>query len=99
MAPYLITPMGQVIADLQTHNKLTDLLIGQKHIGTPSESSNGGAIKASQQVQSFIEHKRMKLVVTGHSMGAGVASVVGLKLEQGFPNLEAFCYCPPGEIS
>ena len=36
------------------------------------------------------------LRIVGHSLGAGVASVLGLILRQEFPNLYCLCFSPPG---
>ena len=39
-----------------------------------------------------------KLVVTGHSLGAGVAAILSLMLRSRFPDHKCFCYEPPGCI-
>jgi hypothetical protein len=40
--------------------------------------------------------RRWRLVVTGHSLGAGVASLIALKLKPRFPNLHCWAYASPG---
>ncbi len=36
------------------------------------------------------------IVVTGHSLGAGVAGVVAMLLKAKFPNIRCFAFSPPG---
>ena len=44
------------------------------------------------------EHKDYKLVITGHSLGAGVASVLAvlLKPKEKYSNLVCYAFSPPG---
>jgi Lipase (class 3) len=35
-------------------------------------------------------------VVTGHSLGAGIATFVGMHLRRVFFNVQVWCYSPPG---
>ncbi|XP_050498458.1 diacylglycerol lipase-alpha isoform X2 [Diabrotica virgifera virgifera] len=37
-----------------------------------------------------------ELVIVGHSLGAGTASILGILLRQRHPTLQCFCYSPPG---
>lgn len=37
-----------------------------------------------------------RLRITGHSLGAGCASILSLMLRPKHPNLRAHCFCPPG---
>ena len=39
-----------------------------------------------------------KLVVTGHSLGAGAASILSVLLKPAYPHLRCFAYSPPGCI-
>jgi len=39
-----------------------------------------------------------QLVITGHSLGAGVASVLALLLRPEYPRLICYAYSPPGCI-
>uniref|UniRef100_A0A7R9ZAK0 sn-1-specific diacylglycerol lipase n=1 Tax=Pseudictyota dubia TaxID=2749911 RepID=A0A7R9ZAK0_9STRA len=39
-----------------------------------------------------------RLVITGHSLGAGCASVLSLMLRQRFPALQCYAFCPPGGL-
>lgn len=44
------------------------------------------------------EHKDYQLVITGHSLGAGVASVLAvlLKPKEKYSNLVCYAFSPPG---
>ena len=39
-----------------------------------------------------------KLVITGHSLGAGVACVLGILLQPEYPKLHCYAYSPPGGL-
>mmetsp|Transcript_8011 Transcript_8011/g.23790 ORF Transcript_8011/g.23790 Transcript_8011/m.23790 type:complete len:690 (-) Transcript_8011:105-2174(-) len=41
---------------------------------------------------------RYRLVITGHSLGAGCASVLSLMLRQRFPAVQCYAFCPPGGL-
>jgi sn1-specific diacylglycerol lipase len=38
------------------------------------------------------------LVVCGHSLGAGCASVLAIMLQPAFPSVRCYAYCPPGGL-
>ncbi|KAG5893315.1 hypothetical protein JTB14_000274 [Gonioctena quinquepunctata] len=42
--------------------------------------------------------KDFELVLVGHSLGAGTASILGILLRQRHPNLLCYCYSPPGGL-
>lgn len=39
-----------------------------------------------------------QLVLVGHSLGAGTASILGILLRQEYEDLQCFCYSPPGGL-
>jgi len=45
---------------------------------------------------SLPDTKGWRLVITGHSLGAGCASLLALALKQRSPSLRAWCFSPPG---
>ncbi|KAE9551464.1 hypothetical protein FO519_005309, partial [Halicephalobus sp. NKZ332] len=44
----------------------------------------------------FLLNRGYDLVVTGHSLGAGVASLLTLLLKQQYPNVRCYAFSPPG---
>lgn len=44
----------------------------------------------------FILHPDFNLVITGHSLGAGVASLLAIMLKAKYPNVRCFAFSPPG---
>lgn len=48
--------------------------------------------------KAFKDHEDYQLVVAGHSLGAGVASILSLlfKLENKYPTMACYAYSPPG---
>ena len=42
------------------------------------------------------EFRDFGLVLTGHSLGAGVASILSVLLRREYPNLECYAFSPPG---
>jgi hypothetical protein len=57
-------------------------------------------IKRAFEEQSKFQ-KDLKLVITGHSMGAAVGIMAGMKLKQSgeFPNVECWGYCTPACVT
>lgn len=39
-----------------------------------------------------------KLIITGHSLGAGVAAILAVLLKPAYPYLHCYAYSPPGCI-
>lgn len=39
-----------------------------------------------------------KLVITGHSLGAGTASLLAILLRNSFPTLQCYSFSPPGGL-
>lgn len=56
--------------------------------------------KTGRTVGEIMRHKLKiegwQFVVVGHSLGAGAAALVSLKLQQHFPSLRCIAYSPPG---
>ncbi|KAL3178752.1 hypothetical protein MRX96_009431 [Rhipicephalus microplus] len=48
--------------------------------------------------QAMARHPKYTLVLTGHSLGAAVASVLGILLRPRFPSLRCYAFSPPGGI-
>jgi len=43
-------------------------------------------------------HQEYKLVITGHSLGAGTASLLAILLRNSFPTLQCYAFSPPGGL-
>lgn len=39
-----------------------------------------------------------QLVLTGHSLGAGIAALLALKMMRTFPSVKVWAFCPPGGL-
>lgn len=48
--------------------------------------------------QAFTIAPEYKLVITGHSLGAGTASLLAVLLRNSFPNLRCYAFSPPGGL-
>uniref|UniRef100_A0AAQ5YAT8 Diacylglycerol lipase-beta n=1 Tax=Amphiprion ocellaris TaxID=80972 RepID=A0AAQ5YAT8_AMPOC len=48
--------------------------------------------------QAFSIAPEYKLVITGHSLGAGAASVLAILLRNSFPTLQCYAFSPPGGL-
>ncbi|XP_044764014.1 diacylglycerol lipase-alpha isoform X2 [Coccinella septempunctata] len=73
-----------------------------------------GMVQAAQYIYNHLEKERLieaalqhnlergtntfQLVLVGHSLGAGTASILGILLRQHYENLECYCYAPPGGL-
>ena len=76
-----------ILADLEVNRVLEQTILGE----APSDGCAPVPSTAS-------ECKDWKLVITGHSLGAGVAAVLSLHLRKKFPNLKVWCIEPPGGV-
>ncbi|XP_077131153.1 diacylglycerol lipase-beta [Ranitomeya variabilis] len=48
--------------------------------------------------QAFTVAPEYKLVIVGHSLGAGAASVLAVQLRSSFPTLKCYAFSPPGGL-
>ncbi|KAF5293080.1 hypothetical protein FQR65_LT11072 [Abscondita terminalis] len=55
-------------------------------------------LERAHNYRTFIGTKDYDLVIVGHSLGAGIASILGILLRKEYPNLTCFCYSPPGGL-
>ncbi|XP_017271738.1 diacylglycerol lipase-beta [Kryptolebias marmoratus] len=48
--------------------------------------------------QAFSDAPEYKLVITGHSLGAGTAALLAVLLRSSFPTLQCYAFSPPGGL-
>ncbi|XP_053623661.1 diacylglycerol lipase-beta-like isoform X2 [Plodia interpunctella] len=62
-----------------------------------------GAAKTMQRImplleKAFQEHPNFGLVVTGHSLGAAISILLGIRLKPHFPNVKVFAFSAPSGL-
>ncbi|XP_023209620.1 sn1-specific diacylglycerol lipase beta-like isoform X2 [Centruroides sculpturatus] len=98
---------------LSLSDVLTDLT-AECEVLSDNDRSNGifchrGMLLAANYVKDKLEETNLlnevlsvnqsySLVITGHSLGAGTASVLALLLRSKYPTLKCFAYSPPGGL-
>ncbi|XP_031330200.1 sn1-specific diacylglycerol lipase alpha isoform X2 [Photinus pyralis] len=55
-------------------------------------------LERAHNYRTFLGTKDYDLVIVGHSLGAGIASILGIMLRREYPNLSCYCYSPPGGL-
>ncbi|BDA43045.1 probable Sn1-specific diacylglycerol lipase alpha [Coccomyxa sp. Obi] len=96
----IVASASAVLADLDKGGILRVLLGGDEEREAMDEE--GGAENKGEAVgavmQEKVDAKGYRLVVTGHSLGAGAAALISLKLRDRFEDLKCWAYCPPGGL-
>ena len=94
------------------HDVITDLTASTEPIEFPDHPTfkvHKGMLKTATWVKEkleeleILEHSFEKvnnygLVVTGHSLGSGVACILGMLLRDKYPELHCFCFSPTGSL-
>ena len=77
-----------------------DVRDGKCHIGILNTAENiYRKIKDELLLEKAFEfNSNYQLMITGHSLGAGVAAILGLKFLKEYPDLKCICYSPPGGL-
>uniref|UniRef100_A0A8C5PLC2 Diacylglycerol lipase-beta n=1 Tax=Leptobrachium leishanense TaxID=445787 RepID=A0A8C5PLC2_9ANUR len=98
---------------LSLEDVLTDLSAECEHLHTQGVQgecfSHKGITQAAQYIyerlindgilnQAFTIAPEYKLVIVGHSLGAGAASLLAIMLRNSFPTLKCYAFSPPGGL-
>ena len=78
-----------------------DHLINQAcHLGILNNADNVyNRIKSHNLLEeAFRTNPNYQLLVTGHSLGAGTAVILALKLKSEYPNIKCIAFSPPGGL-
>eukprot|EP00594_Rhizosolenia_setigera_P013870 CAMPEP_0178955914 /NCGR_PEP_ID=MMETSP0789-20121207/9894_1 /TAXON_ID=3005 /ORGANISM="Rhizosolenia setigera, Strain CCMP 1694" /LENGTH=555 /DNA_ID=CAMNT_0020637647 /DNA_START=1041 /DNA_END=2708 /DNA_ORIENTATION=+ len=101
----MVTKAKWLMKDLETHGTLEKLLQQQQQQSTTSKGDDkqhttstttaGGGASARSTPPYYPDYR---LVIVGHSLGAGVGTLLGLMLRKRYPNLRCITYSPPGSF-
>ena len=84
---------------------------GLNHPSIAGEYCHSGMLKCALTIYDDLQRHKLlntlllaekpqfpnfELVCTGHSLGAGVAAILGIFLRNQFPNMRCLCFAPPG---
>ena len=97
---------------LSMHDIITDLIASTEPIefpGHPTFLVHKGMLKTAQTLKEKLEELeilekcfekvcRYSLVVTGHSLGSGVACILSMLLRASYPELYCYCFSPTGSL-
>lgn len=92
----VVTATNFILSDLERHKVLHQILLGER----PPQRADGDGIDADYNLDwdSTRGHEGWTLVLCGHSLGAGVATVLSLHLRQMFPSVRVWGIEPPGGL-
>ena len=79
---------------------IDDLTNQACHVGIKNTADNiYNKIKSNKLLEkAFRNNSSYQLLVTGHSLGAGAAVMLSLKLKKDYPNIRCIAYSPPGHL-
>lgn len=88
-----------------SHKSSSNIKLDLNEEKGPSKSSNNLAADSHEELNSEIYEKMIKnptkIIITGHSLGAAVASVVAYLFKEKFPelNVQCICFAPPPTLT
>ncbi|CAH1129425.1 unnamed protein product [Ceutorhynchus assimilis] len=101
--------MKDILTDLNAESETIPLEPAQE-----DWTGHKGMVQAAQYIFDKIEQEELlekararrpekgtkdfDVVIVGHSLGAGTASILGILMRQTHPTLQCFCYSPPGGL-
>ncbi|KAK9823352.1 hypothetical protein WJX72_002122 [[Myrmecia] bisecta] len=103
----IVAASRAILTDLDLHGVLPALLHGEYERGDELVKAIEAAASKDQEargkfvaavMQRRLDCKGWKLVVTGHSLGAGAAALITLRLRDRFPEAQCWAFCPPGGL-
>ncbi|KAK9867697.1 hypothetical protein WJX84_009670 [Apatococcus fuscideae] len=87
-----------VIEDLQREGVLQALLLGQNDSHHQQASVAPDPFPSTERQGTLPDCHSWNLVVTGHSLGAGIAALVAQYLRNYFPRMHCWAISPPGGV-
>ncbi|EIE27007.1 alpha/beta-hydrolase [Coccomyxa subellipsoidea C-169] len=102
----VLSAAATIWKDMEEHGILSVLLSGNRSLDQPSgqdmqQLGEGGHARgkyAAEIARMGLKGEGWRLVVTGHSLGAGVAALLSLKMLDQYPRLKCWAYSPPGGL-
>ncbi|PAA82193.1 hypothetical protein BOX15_Mlig000541g5 [Macrostomum lignano] len=95
---------------LSLSDALTDLQVAMVQVdqAAPAYQAHAGIVQCARAINAKVsesvlqaameENPDYRLVVVGHSLGAGVAALLGYLLRRKYPRLVCYCYSPPLQV-
>lgn len=95
--------MRDVITDMTAecgYFDIDDLQNQPAHIGILNTADNIYQIIKEENLlgEAFKTNPNYQLTVTGHSLGAGTATILAMKLKNEYPDIRCIAYSPPGGL-
>ena len=94
----VVTATNFIMSDLERHRVLHQVLLGEP---CPASTRIGGDFDDGQNPidrEKLRGHQGWTLVLCGHSLGAGIATILSLHLRQIFPSVRVWGIEPPGGL-
>ncbi|EFN60123.1 expressed protein, partial [Chlorella variabilis] len=90
-------PSGDALEQSQQQDQQPGVQGRQRLQGAGSEQSPGRQV--GEIMRHLIEDEGWQFIVEGHSLGAGAAALISLKLLETYPGLKCLAYSCPGLVS
>ena len=95
----VVTATNFILSDLERHRVLHQVLLGeQPPAPQATDAPRGAAGDQRLEYDQARGHEGWTLVLCGHSLGAGVATVLSLHLRRAFPDVRVWGIEPPGGL-
>ncbi|KAL0037858.1 hypothetical protein WJX79_002263 [Trebouxia sp. C0005] len=97
----IVAAAAAILQDMGKHKLLQRLLEQYDPFDQQNLQPDQRDVEENENVPSWnhsIDYRDWKLVITGHSLGAGVAALMTLRLKDRFPSAKCWAFCPPGGL-